>query len=103
MPPGLTASLIDALGPDAVKTEPEDLAVYGYDADTAEAEYPPDAAVIPKDAREVCAAVRIAKQHGVPVVPRGAGTGLCGGAVPVEGGVVIAFNRMNRILELDIP
>jgi glycolate oxidase len=99
---GLTASLIDALGPDAVKTAPEDLAVYGYDADTAEGEYVPDAAVIPADARGVCAAVRIAKEHGVPIVPRGAGTGLCGGTIPVDGGVVISFNRMNRILELDV-
>jgi glycolate oxidase len=102
MPPGLAASLIDAIGPDAVKTEPEDLAVYGYDADTAEAEHLPDAAVIPRDARQVCAVVRIAREHGVPIVPRGAGTGLCGGTVPVNGGVVITFNRMNRILELDV-
>jgi glycolate oxidase len=102
MPPGLTASLIEALGADAVKTEPEDLAVYGYDADTAEAEHVPDAVVIPQDARHVCAVVRIAREHGVPIVPRGAGTGLCGGTVPVEGGVVITFNRMNRILELDV-
>src|SRR6185312_5317151 len=61
-----------------------------------------DAAVIPRDARQVCAVVRIAREHGLPIVPRGAGTGLCGGTVPVNGGVVITFNRMNRILELDV-
>jgi len=62
----------------------------------------PSAAVIPRDAREVAIAVRIARECGEPVVPRGAGTGLCGGAIPVRGGLVISFARMNRILELDV-
>jgi glycolate oxidase len=99
---GLADDLIDVLGPDAVKTAPADLVVYGYDADTAQAEHLPDAVVIPRDVREVCATVRIAKKHGLPIVPRGAGTGLCGGTIPVQGGVVVTFNRMNRILELDV-
>jgi glycolate oxidase len=51
---------------------------------------------------EVAAAVRIARRHGVPVTARGAGTGLSGGAIPCEGGVVITTARMNRILELDV-
>jgi glycolate oxidase len=100
--PGFAASLVDALGPETVKTDPEDLASYAYDADTAGPVHLPDAAAVPKDAREICAVVRIANAFGVPVIPRGAGTGLCGGAVPVDGGVVISMVRMNRILELDV-
>jgi glycolate oxidase len=46
--------------------------------------------------------VRVAREHGVPIVARGAGTGLCGAAVPLEGGIVISFARMNRILDIDV-
>jgi glycolate oxidase len=101
--PGFADSLLDALGPEVVKTAPEDLAVYGYDADTAADQTGhPVAAAIPRDAREVCAVVRIAREYGQPIVPRGAGTGLCGATIPTEGGVVISFGRMNRVLELDV-
>ena len=92
--------LIDALGPDVVRTEPEDLAVYGFDAYSDNTL--PSAVIVPGTAREVAAAVRIARECGEPVVPRGAGTGLCGGAVPARGGMVVSFARMNRVLELDI-
>jgi glycolate oxidase len=92
--------LLAALGPEVVRTEPEDLAVYGFDAFTENTL--PSAVLIPRDAREVGIAVRIAAECGEPVVPRGAGTGLCGGAVPARGGLVISFVRMNRILELDV-
>jgi glycolate oxidase len=92
--------LVAALGSDVVKTEPEDLSVYGYDGYTEGGA--PHAAIVPRDAREVAIAVRIARECGEPIVPRGAGTGLCGGAVPVRGGVVISFARMNRIVELDV-
>ncbi len=91
--------LIDALGADAVRTEPEDLAVYSFDAYSEERL--PTAAVLPKDAREVSAIVRIAHECEEPIVARGAGTGLCGGAAPARGGVVISFARMNRLLSLD--
>jgi len=93
--------LIDAIGADAVRTEPEDLAVYAFDAYSESGL--PAATVLPKDARDVSAIVRIAEEFEEPVVPRGAGTGLCGGATPVRGGVVISFARMNRILALDVP
>ncbi len=96
----LHARLIEALGSEAVKTAPEDLAVYSFDAYTDG--HLPSAVVLPANVRDVSAAVKIARSCGEPIVPRGAGTGLCGGAVPVEGGVVISFARMNRILELDV-
>lgn len=92
--------LIDALGPDAVKTEPEDLAVYAFDA-YAESQLP-SAVVLPTSVRDVSAVVKIAREFGEPIVARGAGTGLCGGAVPARGGIVISFARMNRVLELDL-
>jgi glycolate oxidase len=96
----LGARLREALGDDAVKTAPEDLAVYAFDA--CADERLPDAAVLPNDARDVSAVVRIARDCGVPIVARGAGTGLCGGAVPVSGGIVVSFARMNRILGIDL-
>ncbi len=88
--------LIDALGADAVKTAPEDLRAYAFDAYT-EGRLP-SAVVLPSTTREVSAIVKIARDCGEPIVPRGAGTGLCGGAVPVAGGIVVAFTRMNRVL-----
>ena len=78
---------------------PEDLLVYEYDA-TIERGLP-EAVVLPATTEEVAAAVRIARTHGLPVTARGSGTGLSGGAIPCEGGVVIVTTRMNRILELD--
>ena len=97
----LQERLVDALGADAVRTDPEDLAVYSFDAFSEETL--PAAAVLPKDARDVSAIVRIANELEEPIVPRGAGTGLCGGATPTRGGVVVSFARMNRILALDVP
>ena len=96
----LASRLLEALGPDTVRTAPEDLAVYSYDAYSEG--HLPSAAVIPRDAREAALAVRIAFECGEPVVPRGAGSGLCGGAIPGRGGLVLSMVRMNRILELDV-
>ncbi len=95
----LAQRLADAIGGDAVKTAPEDLSVYAFDAYTDGPA--PSAVVLPKTTRDVCAIVKIARECGEPIVARGAGTGLCGGAVPAAGGIVISFARMNRILELD--
>jgi glycolate oxidase len=78
---------------------PEDLLVYEYDATIDRGL--PEAVVLPNNAEEVAAVVRAAGRYGVPVTARGAGTGLSGGAIPCEGGVVIVTSRMNRILELD--
>ncbi|HXG42488.1 MAG TPA: FAD-linked oxidase C-terminal domain-containing protein [Dehalococcoidia bacterium] len=78
---------------------PEELVVYEYDATIERAL--PEAVVLPGSAEEVAAVVRLARRYGVPVTPRGAGTGLSGGAVPCEGGIVLATSRLCRILELD--
>ncbi len=95
----LVEALRDAIPPERVHSTPEDLAVFGYDGTWAL--HRPDAVVTPLTADEVAAVVKVAVRMGVPVVPRGGGTGLAGGSVPVAGGVVIATTMMNRILELD--
>jgi glycolate oxidase len=63
----------------------------------------PSAVVLPRSTEQVQAVVRICDRHRIPFVARGSGTGLSGGALPAEGGIVISFARMNRILEIDIP
>ena len=99
MPSQLIADLQRAIGRRWVLHAPEDLLVYEYDA-TIERSVP-EAVVLPDDSAGVAAAVRIAKRYKVPVTARGSGTGLSGGAIPCEGGVVIVTSRMNRILQLD--
>jgi len=100
MKPGrLVRDLKAAIGEAWVLHEPEDLLVYEYDATIDRGL--PEAVVLPDSAEQVAAAVRIARRHSVPVTARGAGTGLSGGAIPCEGGVLIVTARMNRILELD--
>jgi glycolate oxidase len=91
--------LREALAPDRVSTAPEDMAVYSYDGTWVVGR--PEIAVVPLDAREVASVVKIAGEEGVPIVPRGAASGLAGGAVPVFGGIVVSMTRMNRILEID--
>ncbi|QBD78236.1 FAD-binding protein [Ktedonosporobacter rubrisoli] len=91
--------LCQILGPRYVLHSPYDLTLYEYDASIDRSK--PEIVVLPSTTAEVVAIVKIAARYGTPVVPRGAGTGLSGGAIPVYGGIVIAFSRMNRILEVD--
>jgi glycolate oxidase len=88
-----------SVGPEQVLTAAEDRWTYAFDA-TEEA-YLPDLVVFPGSAAEVAAIVRLANEHRFPVVPRGAGTGRSGGAVPIQGGVVLVLTRLNRILEIN--
>src|SRR5438067_9604574 len=90
-----------SLGAKYVLHTPYDLMLYEYDASIDRSS--PDIVVLPASTGDVVAIVKIAARHKVPVVPRGAGTGLSGGAVPIYGGIVIVFSRMNRILEIDYP
>jgi glycolate oxidase len=94
-------SLEAILGPAKVLGAHDDLLLYEYDGavDTAT----PDAVVLPETTADVAALARFCHERDVPIVPRGAGTGLSGGAIPVEGGVVVSFARMARILEIDVP
>ncbi len=95
----LIRALEAAVGAENVLWRPEDLAVYEFDGTIEKST--PHAVVFPGDAAEVAAAVRACNALGVPVTPRGAGTGLSGGSVPAKRGVVIATARMRRILEID--
>jgi glycolate oxidase len=87
------------LGDRYVLHSPYDLMLYEYDASIDRSV--PDVVVLPASTEDVAAIVKIAARHHVPVVPRGAGTGLSGGAIPIYGGIIIVFTRMNRILEID--
>jgi glycolate oxidase subunit GlcD len=82
-----------------VLTRPEELLVYEADGLTL-GTHPPDAVVLPRTTADVVSVVRACREAGAPFVPRGAGTGLSGGAVAAEGGVVIECSRMDRILEV---
>jgi glycolate oxidase subunit GlcD len=96
----LAAALRRAVGADAVITDPGALIVYESDGLTAH-RATPRAVVLPRSTAEVAAVVRLLAGAGVPFVARGAGTGLSGGALALEGAVVISLARMDRILELD--
>src|SRR5512143_1359906 len=82
--------------------DPEKLEPYSHD-EVAEKEYAhmPEAVVRPISAEEIAAIMKLANREKVPVTPRGAGSGLSGGAVPIHGGIVLLMDRMNRILEID--
>ncbi len=101
---GKAAELIKQLraivGDRGVLHRPEDLMLYEYDGSVERAR--PDCVVFPRTAGDVVRIVKLARQHNLPLVGRGAGTGLSGGAIARGGGVMIAFARMNRILEIDL-
>lgn len=93
-------ALRDIAGEGAVLDQPEDMLAYEFDASIDRAL--PQAMVFPTTTNQVARIVRLAVAHGVPIIPRGAGTGLSGGAIAVHGGVVIGTSRMDRILEVDL-
>jgi glycolate oxidase len=96
----LRAGFEALVGPDAVVTDPSDLLVYESDGLTI-FRATADVIVFPRATDEVAACVKLANAEGLPFVARGAGTGLAGGCLPAEGGLVIALTRMTRILEID--
>jgi glycolate dehydrogenase FAD-linked subunit len=98
--PSAAPRLISLLGQRNVLDRPEDLALYEYDGGVDK--HRPDLVVFPRSAQDVAAIVRLAAEFHIPLTGRGAGTGLSGGAIPREGGIVISFARMNRILEIDL-
>jgi glycolate oxidase subunit GlcD len=100
LPLPLVSELRNIVGAEQVVTDPDRLLVYESDA-SATHRARPGAVVLPASTEEVASVCRLLAGAGVPVVPRGAGTGLSGGAIATEGGVVVGTARMNRILELD--
>ncbi|UCH86539.1 MAG: FAD-binding protein [Dehalococcoidia bacterium] len=95
----LVRELQAIVGRDGVIHAPEDLLVYEYDA-TIERGLP-EAVVLPTTTEQVSQVVKLARRHSLPVVARGAGTGLSGGAIPAAGGIMLVMTRMKRILEID--
>ena len=88
------------MGTDHLLTSPEDLSVYAFDG-TATLRQEPAAVLLPEDTSQVTAILALAHERRVPVMTRGSGTGLAGGAVPAPDSLVLCLVRLNRILELD--
>ncbi len=100
--PAVRAALEGAVGPGHVFSDADRTFDYGHDEfSLAEIARQPDVVVRPGTTAEVAAVLRIADAQGVPVTPRGGATGLCGGCVPVCGGIVLSLERMSRVLEID--
>ena len=88
------------VGDNYVFTDEESLHHYAHD-ETENLHFLPDIVIKPRSAEEISSMMKICNANNIPVTPRGAGTGLSGGALPHLGGVLISFERMNNILEID--
>jgi glycolate oxidase len=88
-----------ALLPGKVSTEPEDLFCYGFDASGLEGTA--SAVVWPQDVQDVSKILQFAYQQSIPVISRGAGTGMTGGTIPSRGSIILSLEKMNKILEID--
>ena len=97
----LIEQLASIVGRQNVISRPEDLLVYECDAYTLEKNLP-NVVVLPNSTEEVARVVKACAAAKVPIIPRGAGTSLSGAVLAVEGGVMIALTRMNRILQVDV-
>jgi glycolate oxidase len=100
MKSNLIENLVKIVGKEGVLYSPEDLAVYSYDGTFAEGR--PDIIILPGTTAQVSQVVRLAAEARLPIVPRGMGSGLAAGSIPIPGGgMVICLTRMNHILEID--
>jgi len=101
LPTPILNELRAALGNGAVAADPATLTAYAYDGTWAEQR--PAVVLHPTATAQVSAVLRVADRERIPVVPRGAATGLAGGAVPIEGSICLNLARMNRILSISAP
>ncbi len=102
----MNAELLEALkavlGERFVSMDPEKLDIYKTDEEAnPKYHHMPEVIVFPENTEQVVAVVRLANQYNIPITPRGAGTGLAGGAIPVYGGIVLVMDRMDKILEFN--
>jgi glycolate oxidase len=98
----LLKELTDIVGSHCINTDEERLEVYSHDEVKGEKyKHMPEAVVFAESTKQISKVMAFANQHLIPVTPRGAGTGLSGGAVPIKGGIVLSLERMNRIVDLD--
>jgi glycolate oxidase len=93
----LVAELIKIFGADSVMHRTEEIMLYEYDFSIDS--HRPEAVVIPRTTEQISKLMALVAKHNIPVVPRGAGTGLSGGSIPVRGGVVVATTRFKKLLE----
>ena len=96
--PEVIEKLQQIVGAENVLVEPEKVEPYG--ADAVKEKFPPEAVVFPETTAEMCAILKLANEYIFPVTARGGGVGYTGGAVPVDGGIVIGTDRMNKIIEI---
>ncbi|MCJ7809350.1 MAG: FAD-binding protein [Desulfobulbaceae bacterium] len=96
----LVEQLKEIVGPENVLASKMDLALYSYDASLGKGM--PDVVVLPGSTEDVSRILSLAHKDKIPVIGRGSGTNLTGGTIPVKGGIVVHFSRMNHILEIDI-
>src|SRR6184192_3314960 len=99
LPQGVAEELRRIVGRESVVDAPKDLRIFERDGSIEGAL--PDAVVLASTTEHVAEVMKIAARHKIPVVPRGAGTGLSGGAVTIRGGIALQVTRMRRILEVD--
>jgi len=99
MVPNITNRLKKIVGSNDVLTSKISMEIYAYDSSPFV--YQPGAVVFPESAEEVAEIMKLANETGIKVVPRGAGTGLSGGAVTPDGGIVLVLTKMDRILDID--
>ena len=97
----IVAELTLIVGADGVVARPEQLRTYESDG-LASYRVAPALVVLPTSTAQVQGVIRVCHREGIPFVPRGSGTGLSGGALPVEGGVVVGLSRMREVLSVDL-
>ncbi|MCX5907948.1 MAG: FAD-binding protein [Deltaproteobacteria bacterium] len=97
--PALLQKLTAIVGQERIKTSQEDLLTYAYDAYVKE--FLPEAVLFPKSAEEISRIMKVASEYKIAVTPRGAGSGLMAGALAKQGGIILCFTMMNRILEIN--
>ena len=88
------------VGKDNILTSKEDMVAYSYDA-TALWSNTPDVVVLPENAAQISQVLKLADDNRIPVTPRGSGTNVSGGSIPIKGGIVLCTTRMTRILEIN--
>lgn len=94
-------ALTRALGKENVITEPEDLICYSFDATADMPSKTPDVVVVPQNTEHVVQIIKIAREYKMPIYPRGSGTNLSGGTIPLHGGIVLSMKGMSEIVEVD--
>ncbi len=98
--PDITSQFISIIGKENVFVDDESKSIYGQD-ETEDLAFPPEIILKPTSTQQVSEILKLANLRRIPVTPRGGGTGLSGGALPVYGGIVLSMEKFNHILEID--